>query len=164
MMKPSVLKSLDMIIATVLKSVTITFFLVLMAIVTANIVLRYLPITSLHWMDEIVELCFAGLVFYGAAAVWMTKGHFSIGDWISKLVKNETAKRWYRLLLEVICFIFAAVLFYYSLKITVRTQEVTSVFEIPKKVLYLCMPISSLIMIVYSLVNFIVLFKGDRSK
>lgn len=49
----------------------VTLFVVLTAIITANVLLRIFPITSLHWMDEIVEMCFAGLVFYGAAGVWM---------------------------------------------------------------------------------------------
>jgi TRAP-type transport system small permease protein len=142
---------IDAAITAVLKWITIALFLALTLIVTVNILLRVFPITSLHWTDEIVELCFAGLVFFGAAGVWMVKGHFSVGDWIGKAVKNERAKHAVRLVLELIALIFAAVLFKYSLDLTLRAREATAVFQIPKKLVYACMPISSLIMVLYSI-------------
>jgi TRAP-type transport system small permease protein len=148
----AILGKIDKAVTAALKYLTVALFMVITLIVTANVLLRIFPITSLHWTDEIVEMCFAGLVFYGAAGVWMTKGHFSVGDWIGKLVKNERAKNVYRLFLEIIVLLFAAVLFKYSLDLTMRAREVTSVFQISKKVIYSCMPISALIMIAYSLV------------
>ena len=36
----------------------------------AEAIKNLLPVTSFHWFDEIVELSFAALVFYGAAALW----------------------------------------------------------------------------------------------
>jgi TRAP-type C4-dicarboxylate transport system permease small subunit len=148
----TILAGIDRVLTAVLKYLTIALFLVLTFIVTANVLLRYIPITSLHWMDEIVEMCFAALVFYGAAGVWMVKGHFSVGDWIGKRVKNDRVRNGYRLLLELIVLMFAAIFFKYSLELGIRAQEATSVFQIPKKVLYSCMPVSALIMMAYSIV------------
>jgi TRAP-type transport system small permease protein len=145
------LGKVDAAITFALKWLTVLLLLAISLIVTANVLLRIFPITSLHWTDEITELCFAWMVFYGAAGVWMAKGHFSVGDWIGKFVKNERAKNGYRLILELITLVFAAVMFKYSLSLTLRAREVTSVFQIPKKLIYSCMPISSLIMIAYSL-------------
>ena len=142
----------DRILTAVLKWLTIILFLILATIVIVNILLRIFPFTSLHWADEIVELCFAWLVFYGAAAVWMVKGHFSVGDWIGKVVKGERAKYAFRLALEVITLFFALILCKYSLDLAMRSLEVTSVFQIPKSVLYSCMPISAMIMVAYSIV------------
>jgi TRAP-type transport system small permease protein len=157
------LVKIDKVVTVILKYLTVTLFLAISLIVTANVLLRIFPITSLHWTDEIVEMCFAGLVFYGAAGVWMVKGHFSVGDWIGKLVKNERAKNVYRLILELIVLLFAAVLFIYSLDLTIKAREMTSVFQISKKFIYSCMPISAFIMIAYSLVfvvrGFIVIVK-----
>jgi len=147
-----VLGHIDAVITAVLKYLTIAIFVSLALIVSANILLRIFPITSLHWTDEIVELCFAALVFYGAAGVWMARGHFSVGNWIEAKVKNERGRNAYRLLIEVLSLLFAAILLKYSLDLTMKAQEATSVFEIPKKVLYSCMPISALIMVLYSFV------------
>jgi TRAP-type transport system small permease protein len=148
----AILRRIDKVVTAILKYITVALFAALTLIVAANVLLRIFPITSLHWTDEIVETCFAGLVFYGAAGVWIAKGNFSVGDWISKLVKNERAKQAYRLVLELIILGFAIVFFRYSLNLTLRARELTSVFQISKKVLYSCMPISSLIMVAYSLV------------
>ena len=148
-----ILGKIDQVLTAVLKYLTVTLFVALTAIVTANILLRIFPITSLHWMDEIVEMCFAGLVFYGAAGVWMAKGHFSVGDWIGKRVKNPSARAVYRLLVEVLSLIFVGVLFKYSLELTLRAHEVSSVFQIPKKVFYSAVPVSALLMMIYSAVN-----------
>jgi TRAP-type C4-dicarboxylate transport system permease small subunit len=146
------LGKIDAFLTAILKWLTVALFLAITLIVTANILLRIFPITSLHWTDEITELCFAWLVFYGAAGVWMVKGHFSVGDWIGRLVKNERTNNAIRLLLELVTLLFAVILFRYSLNLTLRAREVTSVFQIPKKFIYSCMPISSLLMIAYSLV------------
>jgi TRAP-type C4-dicarboxylate transport system permease small subunit len=146
-----ILSTVDRVLTLVLKVITITFFMALTLIITANILLRIFPITSLHWTDEIVELSFAALVFYGAAGVWMVKGHFSVGDWFAKIVKSDRAKSAYRLVIELITLLFACVLFYYSMNLVIRSIELTSVFQIPKKVLYSPMPVASMIMIVYSI-------------
>jgi TRAP-type transport system small permease protein len=148
----AILEKTDSVVTLVIKWLTIAMFLALTLIITATILLRIFPFTSLHWTDEIVELCFAALVFYGAAGVWMVKGHFSVGDWIRKIVKSDRAYNCCRLVLELITLAFVLVFFRYSLNLTLRAREATSVFQISKKILYSCMPISSLIMALYSLV------------
>jgi TRAP-type C4-dicarboxylate transport system permease small subunit len=145
------LGKLDRGLTSVIKWMTIVLFLVIGLIVVANIILRVLPFTSLHWADEIVELSFAWMVFFGAAGVWMIHGHFSVGDWIGALVKGERGKHACRLVLELVSLLFVLVFFKYSLGLALRTGEATSVFQIPKKVLYACMPASTLIMVAYSI-------------
>jgi TRAP-type C4-dicarboxylate transport system permease small subunit len=46
-----------------------------------------------------------------------------------------------------------AVFFRYSLRLTLSSTELTTVFQIPKSLLYSCMPVSSLIMLVYSVAD-----------
>ncbi len=151
------LAALDRAVVLVLKAVTIALFAALVLIVTANILLRIFPVTSLHWLDEIVELCFGALVFYGAAGAWAGKAHFSVGDWIGNRLKSERGKVANRLLIELACLAFFAAFFAFSLQITLRTMEVTSVFQIPRKVVYSCMPVSSAIMGLYSLARSVAL-------
>ncbi len=145
--------ALDRATRFALKALTIALFAALMLIVTANVLLRIFPVTSLHWLDEIVELCFGALVFYGAAGAWAAKAHFSVGDWIGSRLKGERAKTANRLFIELVCLAFFLTFFYFSLQITLRTMEVTSVFQIPRKFVYSCMPISAGIMGLYSLVR-----------
>ena len=151
-----ILKVVDNIILNILKAITIVSFLVLTILITAGILIRFFPVMSLHWFDEIIELVFAYLVFYGAAALWISGGHFSSGDWVgNKLFKYGRKRHFYQGVLEITVLLFAAIFFYYSLRLTLLTQAVTNAFAIPKKVLYSCMPISGGIMIIYSIRNII---------
>jgi TRAP-type transport system small permease protein len=148
------LRHVDRIILISLKTVSIICFILLTILVSANVVVRFLPFLSLHWFDEIVELLYAYLVFYGAAALWINKEHFSVGNWMSgRIIKSAEGNRLYRLVLELFELMFAAVFLYYSLRLTMLAIDVTNVFAIPKRVLYSCMPISASIMVWYSLRN-----------
>jgi len=147
------LKSVDRMILKVLKAITITSFVLLTVLISANVFVRFAPIVSLHWFDEIIELLYAYLVFYGAAALWISREHFGVGDWIEKRIGNIRMRHVYRLIIEVLVLSFVVIFFYYSLKLTLLARDVTNVFAIPKRVLYSCLPVSGLLMIVYSLRN-----------
>jgi TRAP-type C4-dicarboxylate transport system permease small subunit len=60
--------------------------------------------------------------------------------------------------IELLVLVFAAVFFYYSLRLTILALDVTNVFAIPKRVLYSCMPVAGAIMVIYSLRNIAVEF------
>jgi TRAP-type C4-dicarboxylate transport system permease small subunit len=137
----------------VLEWICIILFAAITIIMTLNIVVRFVPIMSMHWFDEILELLYGALIFYGAAAVWVVHGHFSVGDWISKFLKNVWARFAYRLLVEMMSLIFIAIFFKYSLELTMNTEEQTTAFALSRKWLYACMPITGGIMVLYSIKN-----------
>jgi TRAP-type C4-dicarboxylate transport system permease small subunit len=144
---------IDRTLLVALKIVTILSFVFLTILITANVIVRFFPVVSLHWFDEIIELLYAYLVFYGAAALWILRGHISVGDWIEKSIANPRLRSLYRIFIEILVLAFAAVFFYYSLRLTILALDVTNVFAIPKRVLYSCMPVSGFIMVIYSLRN-----------
>ena len=95
------LRWIDKVILNALKAVTITAFILLTVLITANVFVRFFPIVSLHWFDEIIELLYAYLVFYGAAALWITREHISVGDWMSgRILKNERVRHLYGVIVE----------------------------------------------------------------
>ena len=145
------LKGIDRVILKTLKAITITGFVFLTLLISANVFVRFFPIASLHWFDEIIELLYAYLVFYGAAALWISHEHFGVGDWIEKRIKNMRIRYVYRLIIELLVLCFVVIFFYYSLRLTILARDVTNVFAIPKRVLYSCLPVSGVIMILYSI-------------
>jgi len=147
------LKYIDKVILKTLKAMTITSFVFLTILISANVFVRFVPIASLHWFDEIIELLYAYLVFYGAAALWISHEHFGVGDWLEKRIKNMKVRYGYRMIIELLVICFVAIFFYYSLQLTLLAQDVTNVFAIPKRVLYSCLPVSGAIMIIYSIRN-----------
>jgi TRAP-type C4-dicarboxylate transport system permease small subunit len=109
----NLLRGVDRFVLALLKAFTILCFILLTLLISANVLVRFFPVVSLHWFDEIIELLYAYLVFYGAAALWITREHFSVGDWISgRLIRNPLAIRVYRLVLECLVLAFALIFFY----------------------------------------------------
>ena len=149
----SVLNRIDQVLVAVLKWVCIGLFTAITIILTLNIVVRFVPIMSMHWFDEILELLYGALVFYGAAAVWVAHGHFSVGDWISKFLPGARSRLVYRFFVELASLVFIAIFFWYALQLTLQTEEQTTAFAMSKKWLYACMPITGAIMLLYSLKN-----------
>ena len=157
----NVLKRADKVVLNLLRAFTITVFFFISVLITLNVVVRFIPVASLHWFDEIVEMLYAYLVFYGAAALWITGEHFSVGNWIGKrVIKSPRMAHLYRLVLEIMVLVFVVIFFYYSLRLTNLAHDVTNVFAIPKKILYSCLPASGLIMILYSIRNIVVQLRG----
>jgi TRAP-type C4-dicarboxylate transport system permease small subunit len=147
------LNAVDRWILNVLKIITIASFGFLTILITANVIVRFFPVVSLHWFDEIIELLYAYLVFYGVAALWILRGHISVGDWIEKSISNNQLRHAYRMIIELLVLGFAVIFLFYSFRLTVLVQDVTNAFAIPKGVLYSCMPVSGFIMVIYSLRN-----------
>ena len=145
------LKAADRIIMKSLKAITITSFLLLTLLISANVFIRFVPIASLHWFDEIIELLYAYLVFYGSAALWISREHFGVGDWLEKRIDNPRIRTVYQISTGLLVMGFVLIFFYFSLKLTLMAQDVTNVFAIPKKILYSCLPISGAVMIIYSI-------------
>lgn len=151
-----ILRLIDKVILNALKTVTIAAFIMLTLLVTANVVVRFVPLVSLHWFDEIIELLFTALVFYGAAALWISQGHIAVGSWIENSIRNVRLKHFYRLLIELMVLGFVLIFLFYSTRLTTLARDVTNVFAIPKSFLYSCLPISGVIMAAYSVRNIIV--------
>ncbi|MDR2788947.1 MAG: TRAP transporter small permease [Candidatus Accumulibacter sp.] len=173
------LTKLDAIVRNVLRCLVIALFMALGALLLANVFVRLmgdlaqflhemaldgmadtiramLPMTSFHWLDEIVELCFSALIFYGAAALWAEKGHFSVGDWISERLPGHVSRATYKTLIAALDFVFLAVFFRFALRLTLQATELSTVFQIPKGVMYSSMAVSSLVMSAYALAELIV--------
>jgi TRAP-type transport system small permease protein len=148
-----VLKVIDKAILKTLKTIAIVSFFFLTILITANVFVRFVPVVSLHWFDEIIELLFAYMVFYGAAALWITNEHFSVGNWIESRMANARLKHVYKIIIELLVLVFAVIFFYYSLNLTIAARDVTNVFAIPKRVLYLCLPVSGIVMVIYTIRN-----------
>lgn len=149
----NLLKRLDGALLYTLKGITIVSFFLLTLLISANVFVRIFPIVSLHWFDEIIELLYAHLVFYGAAALWISREHFRVGDWLEKRINNVRMRYGYRMIIELLVMCFVVIFFYYSLKLTMLARDVTNVFAIPKKILYSCLPAAGMVMILYSLRN-----------
>jgi TRAP-type C4-dicarboxylate transport system permease small subunit len=126
-------------------------FVVLLVLVTAEILIRFLPLFFLGWADEIVELAFAWMVFLGTAALWRGNEHITI-DFIPQALAGSTAGRVLEILVGLLALGFLAVFTWEGWLLTLQAVgNRTPILELPKPAWYVALPISGVVMIGYTL-------------
>ena len=129
----------------------------LFAVLLGMVLIRFLPIATLSWSSEIIELLFAWLVFIGAAALWRDNDHFRIEALLHRLDLTRFGRP-LRIVVELIAFGFVLMFTYYTWILLQRAGGTSPILDWPRELWYVCMPVSGLIMAIYSLRNFFVLF------
>lgn len=159
-----VLNRVDWIVGKALRGISVTALSLLFFLLLGNVFFRFVPIFSFGWFDEIVEMVFAYFVFFGSAALWREHEHFRVC-----LVPDSVKGKWKRFLdlcIEGCGVLFFLVLFVYSVELTLRATDQTPIFKMSKRILYLCVPVSSFIMLIYAVGSFLSRLHGkpdDRS-
>ena len=146
------LSTFDHVMVYSLRTICIFCFSVLLGLLAGNVFVRYFPVAAFYWFDEVVEWMFAWMVFFGAAALWARDEHFKL-EWINKKIKGTPAGHLVSMGLELISLFFLVIFFYQALRLTVLARDWTPVFNVSRRYLYVCMPISGVIMVGYSIRN-----------
>jgi len=142
----------DRLIVGTLRFICVCCFCMLLLLLTGNVFVRYVPVAAFYWFDEVVEWMFAWMVFFGAAALWARDEHFKL-EWINKKIRGTPLGHIVAIGLELISLFFIGIFFYQALNLTLLAKDWTPVFNVSRRFLYACMPISGAIMVVYSLRN-----------
>ena len=146
------LSAFDRGLVTVLRTICVVCFVMLLLLLSGNVFVRFVPVMAFYWFDEVVEWTFAWMIFFGAAALWARNEHFKL-DWINEKIKGTRPGHLVAALLEVVSLIFLAIFFYQSARLTILAKDWTPVFNVSRRCLYICMPVSGLIMVGYSIRN-----------
>ena len=108
-------------------------FILLLILLSGNVLFRFVPIMSMGWYDEIVEMIFAWLVFIGAAALWRDSSHFRV-EWIYSKLKNSLSGNLVGILIELLALFFLIVMTYQGLKLTLLANDWTPILKLPKRI------------------------------
>jgi TRAP-type C4-dicarboxylate transport system permease small subunit len=149
-------------LAAAMRTVCIAAFVVLIVLVTTLILIRFMPLFSLGWADEIVEMAFAWLTFLGAAALWRTRSHFRV-DLLPSLLAGTRAGQVLEIILSLMALAFFLVFTYEGAVLTLRTAMPSPILALPKALWYMIMPLSGLIMIGYTIRDLRLLFRGQTA-
>lgn len=151
---------IDNYIGKLLQLISLVSLGFLFLLLIGNVFFRFVPVFSFGWFDEIVEMVFAYFVFFGSAALWREGEHFRL-TLIPDSLKGTRTGKILDISIEVISMIFFFVLFYYSAELTMKANDQTPIFKLSKKLLYVCIPVSSFCMLFYSVLT---LFKRGMRK
>jgi len=123
---------------------------VLVVLVCALVLIRFFPIMSLGWADEIVELAFAWMVFMGTAAVWRSNEHITI-DFIPQALVGTRAGRALEVVVSLLILGFLVVFTWQGWLFTMQARGNTSpMLTMPRPLWYAVIPVSGLVMIGYT--------------
>jgi TRAP-type transport system small permease protein len=147
----------------VMRWVTMTAFVALFVLLAAVVFIRFVPLISIGWSDELIELAFAWLVFLGAATLWRDRSHFRV-DMVPNLLAGSRAGRILEAALQMMALGFLMVFTYEGGMLTHRANDTTPVFVLSKALWYGVMPLSGLIMIAYTLRDVMDALRGSMSK
>jgi TRAP-type C4-dicarboxylate transport system permease small subunit len=150
MMASSGLGKVDRGLAEAMRGVCLAAFGVLIVLVTTLILLRFAPLFSLGWADEIVEMAFAWMTFLGTAVLWRGRAHFRV-DLIPSMLAGTRAGQILEIVLSVTALAFFVVFTYEGAVLTLRTATPSPILAWPKAIWYAIMPISGVAMIGYTI-------------
>ena len=156
------LEKMDRGLAEAMRRVCIAAFVVLIVLVTTLILTRFVPLFSLGWADEIVEMAFAWMTFLGAAVLWRSRSHFRV-DLIPNMLAGTRAGQALEIGLSLMSLLFFLVFTYEGAALTLRTVMPSPILAWPKALWYMIMPFAGLIMIGYTLRDLWLFFHGHTA-
>lgn len=145
----------DRTIDKILKSICLCLLVLLFLLLSLNVFFRFIPVFSMGWFDEIVELSITSCGFYGAALLWKRKEHSRI-DFLVEKYKGTKKAYIIELIISIFGLIFMFFLVKHSMQLVSRATAWSPIFKIPKKAFYSCIPISAVIMMIYAIKDIIV--------
>lgn len=130
-------------------SVLIVIMLGLMVLITGAQIICRTWFTALTWSDEVTRYLLIWSTFLGASVVYRHSGHISV-----TIVQDAVPPRLSKVLrvaVHVICFVLFAVLLYFSCTYCMKLNKTATTLPIKMKYIYLCVPVSMVILMVHSL-------------
>jgi TRAP-type C4-dicarboxylate transport system permease small subunit len=140
---------IDSGLAIAMRAVAIGCLVALLVILAGNVIAREFQLYATAWLDEVVELLFAWMVFIGAAALWRDGEHFRI-DALERALTGR-ARTALQLAIALISLVFVLVMTWYGWQLTIKSAAQTPILELPTWIDYVCIPMAGLIMSVYTL-------------
>jgi TRAP-type C4-dicarboxylate transport system permease small subunit len=146
---PSCCARVDRGLAVAMRNICLAAFALLIVLVAGLILIRFMPLFSLSWADEIVELTFAWMTFLGTAVLWRSRIHFRV-DLIPNMLVGTRAGQILEIGLSLVSLLFLLIFTYEATVLTLRTAIPSPILAWPKALWYLAMPIAGALMVVYT--------------
>jgi TRAP-type C4-dicarboxylate transport system permease small subunit len=145
----SLFDKFDRAMTAFMKWTTAVCLVALLLLVGAGVFVRFVPVASMGWADEIIEFGFAWMVFFGAALLWRNRTHFRV----DLLLQQLAGTRFARLLEVVVNFIsllFFLLLAYEGSMLAIAAVDPSPILEWPKALWYAIIPLAATIIVGYT--------------
>ena len=134
----------------------------LFLLIGAGVFVRFVPISSMGWADEIIEFGFAWMVFLGSTVLWREKSHFSV-DLIPGKLAGTRAGSVLSVCLGLLSILFFLILSYQGWILALGVEDRSPILALPKILWYITVPVCSTIMFGYTVRDTVRLFRNRSS-
>ncbi len=136
-------------------------FSAMILITTFNVFARFLFMKSFAWSEELTYMFFNWAVFFGICNVYNSQGLISIDSLVIRLPRK--VQRYFAIVTFAIVALLNVALTVWGWQLTIGAwQRKTANLMIPYTIIDMCLPISTMIIIYYSLRNMIKEIKGQH--
>ncbi len=153
------MEKLDRVLAGFLRVSSVVSLVGLFILIAAGVFVRFVPISSMGWADEVIELAFAWMVFLGAALLWGKRSHFRV-DVLPAVLSGFAAGRLLEIGLQILCLAFFLVYTHQGSLLTVQSMDRSPILDYPRAIWYLIMPVTGGVIIGYIIRDLLLLFRG----
>ncbi len=161
-MKTSIFKKSEQTFAQMMRWGSIVCLVGLLFFVSAGVFVRFVPISSMGWADEIIEFGFAWMVFLGTAVLWRERSHFRV-EVLPERLAGKKSGRVLEILLSLCALVFLLVFTYEGGLLAIRATDRSPILELPRTLWYMILPISGAIMTVYTIKDLVTFFRRRSS-
>ncbi len=116
--------------------------------ITINVIMRFIFKNAFSWSDEMVRYLIIYVTFVGCAGCVRRREHIAI-DILSGTIKNKAVLRVINILITLICLVFSAMIFSFSIKLVghaIHYPQQTAGMRIPQFIPYLMIPLGFFLM------------------
>ena len=147
----SLLKKLNDALSMLIRISSIVFYAVMLVVATLQIIMRFVFKAPLAWTDEVAKYTFVWGTMLGCAYLVRTQGHSKVSVLQTSLKKkNPVAASWLKIFVDLMGMVFFIVVLLGGISLTSAGLSTrTPALDFPMYIIYLIMPLSGLIMVLF---------------
>jgi len=149
---------IDRVLIPILKWSSVFCLLALLVLIAAGIFVRFVPIGSMGWADEVIEWAFVYMVFMGSVVLWRERSHFRV-ELIPHWLAGTQGERALEGTLGLLSLVFFLVFTYEGTVLVLRTTDNSPILDLPKLFWYAILPLSGMAFIGYTVRDLVLLFR-----
>lgn len=133
--------------------------LILFFLIAAGVFVRFVPVSSMGWADEIIELAFAWMVFLGASFLWGKRAHFRV-EALPEILGQSKGGFILQLILHLISLFFFMLLTWQGWVLAVETVDSSPILAWPRNIWFIIIPLTGALIIGYIICDLVSFFRG----
>ncbi|MGQ9694250.1 MAG: TRAP transporter small permease [Thermodesulfobacteriota bacterium] len=142
-----------------LKWGSVSCLLTLFFFIVAGVFVRFVPISSMGWADELIELAFAWMVFLGASFLWGKRAHFRV-EALPEILGPSKGGFFLQLILHLISLFFFVLLTWQGWVLTAETVDHSPILAWPRSFWFVIIPLTSALILGFIIRDLINLLRG----